>query len=44
MCGLARTSKLFILIAGGRKQFVNLTFQASPETRNTVIASSIADG
>jgi hypothetical protein len=39
-----RVTRLFILIAGNRKQFVNLTFLASPESRNTVVASSIADG
>ncbi|WP_156942586.1 hypothetical protein [Mesorhizobium sp. L48C026A00] len=36
-------SRLYILIAGGREQFVNLKFPASPSGGGLMVASSIAD-
>lgn len=36
-------SRLYILIAGGREQFVNLKFPASPSADGLMVASSIAD-
>ncbi|NGO55064.1 hypothetical protein [Allomesorhizobium camelthorni] len=35
-------SRVYILIAGGREQFVNLKFPASPGGEGLVVASSIA--
>ncbi len=39
----SQVSKLYILIAGNRKQLVNLTWPRSRITSNMIIASSIAD-
>lgn len=36
-------SRLYILIAGGREQFVNFKFPASPSADGLMVASSIAD-
>lgn len=36
-------SRLYILIAGGREQFVNLKFPASQTAEGSIVASSIAD-
>ncbi|RWH82149.1 MAG: hypothetical protein EOQ86_09240 [Mesorhizobium sp.] len=36
-------SRFYILIAGGREQFVNLKFPASPTAEGSIVASSIAD-
>jgi hypothetical protein len=36
-------SRVYILIAGGREQFVSLKFPASPTAEGSIVASSIAD-
>jgi hypothetical protein len=36
-------SRVYILIAGGREQFVNLKFPTSPTAEGLMVASSIAD-
>ncbi|TIL85438.1 MAG: hypothetical protein E5Y73_29430 [Mesorhizobium sp.] len=36
-------SRLYILIAGGRRQIVNLKFPTSPTAEGSIVASSIAD-